>query len=145
MLLGVYRKLRGSRLSAAAIACSVAVGLAVGLMPVYGMHGVLVVLVCWALRLDAALAFAATMISNPLTLPFLIALELKLGANLAGSTSRGATELLAGEGWGEAALQLALGTAVLSTTVAATGALLVWTAVRRWRRPALATSDDAGV
>ncbi len=139
-----YGQLRGSRLSATGIALSVAVGLGVGLIPLYGMHWALVLVVCWPLRLDSALAFAATMISNPVTLPFLVALELHLGASLVGAAALEPERLLAGHGWSEAALQLAVGTAVLSTVVATVGACVVWTAVRRFRRLALQRANNVG-
>ena len=133
-LVAFYRKIRGSSLSPLGVALSVAVGLGVGLMPLYGMHWALVLLFCWPFRLDAALAFAATMISNPVTLPFLVALELELGAKLVGASALSPAHLIAGDGWSEAALQLAVGSSVLAIGVALLGALIVWAAVRRWRR-----------
>jgi len=129
-----WSRLRGSHLSPRGVALSVGVGLMVGLCPLYGMHGVLVMLVCLPLRLDAALAFAATMISNPLTLPFLVALELQIGAALVGGAQIDVQQVLSGEQWSQALLQLALGSGTLGVAVAGLGAFVVFKLVRRWRQ-----------
>jgi uncharacterized protein (DUF2062 family) len=112
---------------------SVAVGLAIAFVPLYGSHSFLVLGVCWALRLDAPLAFASTLISNPITLPFLLALELEVGGALIGHTPIDATELLAGNGWTDVATQLAVGASISAVVVASLGAVLAFNFVRRLR------------
>lgn len=117
-----------------------AVGLSVGMIPLFGMHGVMVLAVCMPLRLDSPLAFAATMISNPVTFPLLVAAELKVGETLLGNAPVSLEKLMAGEGWWDAIWQLAVGTTVLSLTVGLLGASMAWgttVAWRRWKRQKL--------
>ncbi len=102
----------------------------------YGLHGALVLAVCIPLRLDAVLAFAATMVSNPLTFPLLVLAELKLGEQLLGKSSSTIDQLLAGQGWALAGQQLMVGTAILATVVGAGGSLVAWVVVRYWQRRA---------
>lgn len=135
-VLDLWRRLRGSQLSPTGVAVSVGVGLAVGLVPLYGMHWALVLLVCLPLRLDSALAFAATMISNPITLPLLIAAEIELGALLLGGQFDFA-RAMAGEDLGGTMLQLAVGTTALASAVSSVGTLIVFRVVRARHRRAL--------
>ena len=86
------------------------------------------------------LAFAATMISNPVTFPLLVAAELKVGETLLGNAPVSLEKLMAGEGWWDAIWQLAVGTTVLSLTVGLLGASMAWgttVAWRRWKRQKL--------
>lgn len=138
----VWHRLHTPHLSARVIAASVGVGLAIGLLPTYGIHSVLVLAVCVPLRLDSVLAFAATMISNPLTFPLLVLAELKVGEWLLGKSSVSLEELRAGSGWALAGQQLMLGTIVLAVLVGIVGSSLAWALARHWqRRQASAGSD----
>lgn len=130
----VWHRLRTPHLSARVVAVSIGVGLTIGLLPVYGLHGALVLAVCIPLRLDAVLAFAATMVSNPVTFPLLVFAELKLGEELLGKSSLTVDQLLAGQGWALAGQQLLVGTAILATVVGAVGSILAWVVVRHWHR-----------
>src|SRR5688572_19678176 len=81
-LRAVWQRLRSNNLTPTVLALSIAVGLAVGLLPLYGLHGVMVAVLCLPLRLDTVLAFAATMISNPFTFPLLTWLEVQIGCKI---------------------------------------------------------------
>ncbi len=59
-------------------------GVFVGATPLYGLHLPIVLALALRLRLDAIVAYAAANISNPLVSPFLVALELHVGARLLG-------------------------------------------------------------
>lgn len=132
--LRIWHRLHTKHLSARVVAMSVGVGLAIGLLPLYGLHGVLVLAVCVPLRLDSVLAFAATMVSNPITFPLLVIAELELGEALLGSSSLSVEQLMAGQGWVVAGKQLLAGTLILATVVGVIGAGLAWVVTRHWQR-----------
>jgi uncharacterized protein (DUF2062 family) len=78
-----WLRLRGGELSARRAAASVAVGLFVGFVPLYGIQTFICLAFTVPLRLDFPLAWAATNIANPFTAPFIILLDIELGAWLA--------------------------------------------------------------
>jgi uncharacterized protein (DUF2062 family) len=82
----IWRRLRGTEQTPARVACAVALGLFIGCLPLYGLHFALCLLICVPLGLDLILAYLVANISNPLVAPFLITLEVELGALL--STGR---------------------------------------------------------
>jgi uncharacterized protein (DUF2062 family)/2-polyprenyl-3-methyl-5-hydroxy-6-metoxy-1,4-benzoquinol methylase len=82
LLLGLWRRLRGTPGSPWRAALAVALGLFIGCQPLYGLHFVLVLAVCVPLRLDAILSYLAANISNPLLAPFLIFSEVEAGSFL---------------------------------------------------------------
>ncbi len=57
-------------------------GVFVGATPLYGLHLPIVLALALRLRLDAIVAYAAANVSNPLVSPFLVALELHVGARM---------------------------------------------------------------
>jgi SAM-dependent methyltransferase len=59
-----------------------AIGLAIGLLPLYGLHLVLVLAVAIPLRLDARLAYVAANVSIPPMAPFIAWLEIEVGSRL---------------------------------------------------------------
>jgi uncharacterized protein (DUF2062 family)/trans-aconitate methyltransferase len=59
---------------------SVAVGLFVGVQPLFGLHLALCTLLCWPLRLDIVLAYVAAHVSNPILAPFIVLAELEVGS-----------------------------------------------------------------
>lgn len=102
---------------------SIGVGLFVGAIPIYGFQLLLVLVICIPLRLDAAVAYVAAHISNPLTLPFLLALELEIGARLLTGQHAVLDWKAAKEvGVGGYAAQLACGSLVLGAALFAAGA-----------------------
>lgn len=125
-LLIAWRRMRSNNLTPAVLALSIAVGLAVGLLPLYGLHGVLVAALCLPFRLDAVLAFTATMISNPLTFPLLTWLEVHIGCKIVGGVCPNVEALLRGEGVMDLGYQLMVGAAISASLVGCAGALIVW-------------------
>jgi len=75
-----WGRLRGGALVPWRAAASVAVGLAIGVTPLWGAHWLLVLVVCVPLRLDAPVAFVASNISLPFIAPFLTLGEIEAGA-----------------------------------------------------------------
>jgi uncharacterized protein (DUF2062 family) len=61
-------------------AASVAVGLAIGVTPLWGVHWLLVLGVCLLLDLDAVVAFVASNVSLPFIAPFITLAEIEIGA-----------------------------------------------------------------
>jgi uncharacterized protein (DUF2062 family) len=59
---------------------SVALGIFVGCVPAYGIQTWVCLALALPLRLNYPLAYLATWFANPLTIPFLVAAEIKVGA-----------------------------------------------------------------
>ncbi len=74
-----WRRLRGGELSANRAAGSVAVGLFVGFVPLYGIQTFICLAMTIPLRLDFPVAWAVTNIANPFTAPFIILFDIELG------------------------------------------------------------------
>lgn len=133
----LWRRLRGGELSPGRAAGSVAVGLFIGSLPLFGLHFPLCVAVCVPLRLDALVAYLAANISNPLFAPFLVAVEVEVGAlvlhgehipfTLERARQLGVTGFVA---------EAAMGAVVVGALLALVGGLVVWfiTSRRRMRR-----------
>jgi uncharacterized protein (DUF2062 family) len=77
---GVWRHLRGGELTASRAAASVALGVFVGCLPLYGFQFWLCLAIALPLRLDYPLSLLSTLIANPLTMPLLLAIEVEIGA-----------------------------------------------------------------
>lgn len=130
----VLRRLRGGTLSPGRAAASVGVGLFVGMWPIYGFQFFLIFVICWPLRLDVAVAYVAAHVSNPLTLPFLLALELEIGSLLL--TGRHAPHNIAGAkslGAGPAILELCMGSLLLGLATGMVGSMATWIVAQRVR------------
>jgi len=139
----VWGRLRGGELSPLRAAASVAVGLAIGVTPLWGVHLPLVLAVCLPLRLDAPVAYLAANISIPLIAPFLTMAELEIGAFLltGHAMSTDVATIRAG-GAGAFARELVVGTLVFSPSVAAVGGALAFVGVRLVRGAANRVRSD---
>lgn len=82
MLRAAWRRLRGGELTPGRAAASVAVGLAIGVTPLWGVHWALVLGICLPLRLDAGVAYLASNVSLPFIAPFITFAEIEVGARL---------------------------------------------------------------
>jgi uncharacterized protein (DUF2062 family) len=136
-LRAAWARLRGGELTPRRAALSVAAGLAIGVLPLYGVHWLLVVGVCMPLRLDVPVAYLAANVSIPVLAPFLLLAEVQLGAlALTGSFLPLGAEAVWHRGPGEWARELVVGTAIFAPLLALVGGGLtfglVW-AVRRAR------------
>ncbi len=126
-----WHRLRGGELCPRRAALSVAIGILVGCSPAYGLHWLGVLAFCLPLRLDSTLAFAATMISNPLTLPLLLGVEAYIGAALLSEPVMDLDNLDAGT----IVSQLGLGAAVLGVGLAVMGGIVTAVFVHMRRQP----------
>src|SRR5262249_9029933 len=77
-----WRELRGGEMSPIRAAAAMGLGLFVGSQPIFGCHTPLVVLLCLWFRLDGAIAWVASNVSNPFFAPALLTAEVQVGAIL---------------------------------------------------------------
>jgi uncharacterized protein (DUF2062 family) len=129
-----WRRLRGGELTPWRAAASVAVGLAIGVTPLWGVHWAIVLAVCVPLRLDAPIAFLASNISLPFIAPFLTFAEIEIGAWVrTGHAIAIDREEIRAHGAGAFVAELAIGTALLAPVTAAVGGAIAYALVA-WRR-----------
>ncbi|MCL2724041.1 MAG: DUF2062 domain-containing protein [Polyangiaceae bacterium] len=133
-----WRRLKGGELTPRRAALSIALGLAIGVTPLWGLHWLIVVAVCVPFRLDAPLAYIAANVSLPFVAPFITFAELEIGARVI----RGAWLALTPEQARHIDIATMLvegvvGTVFLAVGFAAVGGLLTYAFVA-WRRAARA-------
>jgi len=130
-----WARLRGGEVTAWRAAASVAVGVFIGVTPLWGTHVFLVLAVCLPLRLDARIAFVGSNVSLPFIAPFLTLAEIQLGALArTGATLPIDRATLASHGLAAFAVDLAVGTAVLAPTAALVMGGVTWLAVTMMHR-----------
>ena len=132
-----WARLRGGELTPKRAASSVAVGLAIGVTPLWGAHWALVLAVCVPLELDAAIAFLASNVSLPFIAPFLTFAEIEIGAWLrTGHALPLDVEAVRANGVGGFLAELAIGSVVLAIALASLGFAVTYGLVARKRRRA---------
>ena len=123
----LWRRLRGGALSRTRATASVAVGLFIGSLPLYGLHFPLCFAICVPLRLDLFSAYLAANVSNPLIAPFLIAAEIEVGSLLlTGRFVPFDVERAKSTGISGFVAQAAVGSLLVGALLAALGALITW-------------------
>ncbi len=129
-----WKRLRGGELTPARAAVSVAVGLFIGCLPVFGLHLPLVLAVCLPLELDAPVAYLAANVSNPLVAPWLIVAEVQTGSWLRTGAFVGFDAAMArSAGIGGFASFAAIGAVVVGAVLAALGGGAAGLLAGRWR------------
>ncbi len=127
----LWARLRGGELSPRRASASVAVGLFVGSLPLYGLHFPLCLAVCLPLRLDVVTAYLAANVSNPFFAPFLVTAEVEVGALITrGQLVEFSVEQARTVGIGGFLLQAAIGSVVVGAALALVGALITRRVVR---------------
>jgi uncharacterized protein (DUF2062 family) len=129
-----WTRLRGGALSPARVAASVGVGLFVACLPLYGAQLLLVLLLCLPFRLDSALAYVVCHVSNPLTMPLFLWIELQIGSRV--MTGHGvAMQFDEVKRLGLATLgsQIAVGAVTSAAALGGIGAALTWVVAHRLR------------
>jgi uncharacterized protein (DUF2062 family)/2-polyprenyl-3-methyl-5-hydroxy-6-metoxy-1,4-benzoquinol methylase len=123
----IWSRLRGGSLDPERAALSVAIGIFVGCLPIYGAQLLIVLAVCVPLRLDAVLAYVAAHVSNPLTLPLVLVVEMETGS-LVLTGRHAAFDLEAAKRLGLAAVgtQIVCGAVVFGAAFALVGAIVTW-------------------
>lgn len=128
-----WGRLRG-RGSPLELGFSVALGLFIGCLPLYGLHLPLCLALCLPLGLDAVAAYLAAQISNPWFAPFLLALEARIGARLLGRPPL-AFEDLRVERAGELFERTLAGSLVVGPLLAVAGGAMAFAIASRVREP----------
>jgi uncharacterized protein (DUF2062 family)/predicted RNA methylase len=143
---GAWRRLRGGELTPTRAALSVAVGLAIGVTPIYGAHLFLVLLVCVPLGLDAPVAYLAANVSIPPIAPFLALAEVEIGAWLVTGRALAldAATLKTLGAWAFAR-ELVMGTLVFAPAMAFVGGVVAYAAVALVRGSRPRTAFEAAV
>jgi uncharacterized protein (DUF2062 family)/SAM-dependent methyltransferase len=130
-----WRRLRGGDLTPARAAASVAVGLAIGVTPLYGFHLPLVIAVCVPLGLDTPVAYLAANISLPFIAPFLTMAEIEIGSKITTGAWLSLTrEALREYGIKPFLRQIVVGTIIFSPLVASVGASLTFAVASLFRK-----------
>lgn len=78
-LRGWVAELLRANLTPREVGRAVGVGVFVGVLPIYGLHLPLCVLVARVLKLNQVITYAAAQVSNPVFAPFLVFAEIALG------------------------------------------------------------------
>lgn len=140
----LWRRLRGGHLTRARAAGSVAAGLFIGSLPLFGLHFPLCVAVCVPLSLDLVTAYVAANVSNPFLAPFLIAAEIQVGSLiLEGHFAEFSVAQARATGVAGFVAQAAVGSLAVGTTLALVGAAAAALVVRRDRPAPDSELDDA--
>jgi uncharacterized protein (DUF2062 family) len=128
-----WRRLRGGEVTPARAAASVAIGLAIGVTPLWGVHWLIVLAICLPLRLDAGVAFLASNISLPFIAPFITFAELEVGARIVrGAWLAMKPEDVRGLTLGRFVTELVVGTVLVAIGSSAIGGSLTYAFVG-WR------------
>jgi len=127
----LWRRLRGGG-SPFELGVSVAVGLFIGSLPLYGLHFPLCLLACWPFGLDVVAAYLAAQISNPWFAPFLVALEARIGGFILGRAPLGLQDVGAAQ-LGDLFERTLVGAPIVGFALAAIGFVLTFVVARRTR------------
>ncbi|HEV2853215.1 MAG TPA: DUF2062 domain-containing protein [Thermoanaerobaculia bacterium] len=139
-------KLRTEGTSPRKQAWAVALGVLIGCSPFYGFHLALCLLFSRLLRLNPGLTYLAAHVSLPGVWPLLVVAEFETGRRLRGqSYLHVRVSDLKHLGFGQAGLDLLLGSALIGGLLAALlGGLTYWTARRRQLHPEMAALIEEG-
>lgn len=144
-LRALVHHLKSEHTEPARLGWAVGLGVFVGVLPLYGLHTALCLLLAVVLRLNKATMVLASNVSIPLVAPFLVAAGIGLGEWLrfgevrplsldSARTFLGALQLARGE-LPDLFLSCLLGDAVLGAVLGGLGGLGVWWWARRPRHP----------
>ena len=130
-----WKRLRGGELTPSRAAASVAVGLAIGVLPLWGVHWALVLGICLPLKLDAGVAYLAANISLPFIAPFITFAEIEVGARvLHGAWLSLTPDDAKAMNPRTVIAELAVGTPIVAALAASVGGALAWSLVSLARR-----------
>lgn len=133
------RGMLAANLSPREVGWAVGVGVFVGLLPLFGLHLPLCVVLARQLKLNQVFTYAAAQLSNPITIPFIIVAEIGVGemvryGAIKPEDTADVSRVLSLDGWREAPellLSCLIGSLVLGVLLAPlSGALAAW--ARRW-------------
>lgn len=126
----VWREMRGDAMSPARGAAAVALGVFIGSQPIFGCHTPLVLVLCLYFRLDAAIAWVASNISNPLFAPALLTAEVQVGAWVRTGAPLRLDQAVTQQGaWSSFAGYMFLGAPLVGLALATIGGATTWSFV----------------
>ena len=126
----VWLEMRGDAMSPARGAAAVALGLFIGSQPIFGCHTPLVLLLCLYFRLDAAIAWVASNVSNPFFAPALLTAEVQVGAWVRTGAPLRLDQAVTQDGaWSSFAGYMFTGAPLVGATLAVLGAVVTWAGV----------------
>ena len=138
LLRDAWRRLRGGELTPSRAAASIAIGLAVGVTPLWGAHWAIILAICLPLRLDAGIALLASQISLPFIAPFITLAEIEIGARvLRGSWLALRRDDLRTLDLSTVASEVAIGTLIMAASAAVLGGSIgyaIVTVIQRRKR-----------
>lgn len=121
-----------------------ALGLLVGVTPLWGLHLWIILAIGLPLRLDVPIAYLAANISIPPILPLITIAEIELGSFVRTGAFVGIRRAdLAARGVGTFLRDLWVGTAILGPALAAVGGAITYGVVSRRRKQSRSSSDAA--
>jgi uncharacterized protein (DUF2062 family)/2-polyprenyl-3-methyl-5-hydroxy-6-metoxy-1,4-benzoquinol methylase len=130
----LWKRLRGGELTPSRLGKSVALGLFIGVQPIYGLHLPLCAALAVPLRLDLIATYAAANVSIAPLAPFLLALEVEVGALLlSGRHAAFSVEQARELGITGFVAQAVVGALLLGSILGFLGGLGTWIAARRFR------------
>jgi uncharacterized protein (DUF2062 family) len=116
-------------------AFSVALGLFIGLLPLYGLHLLIIGALALPLRLDFFVAYIAANISIPPMIPLILFAQVQNGAWLVdGAFLPLAMDSLSSDNAMSLGVDLAVGALVVSSVAALVGGMLAWGITRAFQR-----------
>lgn len=137
-----WRRLRGGVLTPLRGGLSVALGLFLGCLPIFGLHLPLCIGLCLSFRLDAPVAYLAANISNPFVAPWLIVAEIQVGALvLTGQFAPFDIAAARAAGVGPFVLFAAVGAVAVGSFLAAVGGFATWASLTLFSRRKLACTQ----
>ncbi len=141
-----WKRLRGGELTPWRAAGSVAVGLAIGVTPLYGLHIWIVVGVCLLLQLDAAVAYLAANVSIPPMIPFLLLAEVEIGSWVRkGHTLGLSAQEAKARALGELVREVVVGTAIFAPLVGVAGGIIAFSVASAAARKRPATALEGAI
>lgn len=134
-LRAIVERARGGQMTPRRVGFSVALGLFVGLTPLYGLHLLLVGALALPLRLDFFVAYIAANISIPPMIPLILFTQVQTGALLLdGAFLPLSLDAFASDKVMSLGADLAVGAFVVSSLGAVVGGLLAWWITRGVQR-----------
>jgi uncharacterized protein (DUF2062 family)/SAM-dependent methyltransferase len=131
-----WLELRGPGTTPGRAALSVALGLFIGSLPIFGCHTPLILVFCIWLQLDAAIAWVVSNVSNPFFAPALLTAEVQIGAWLrTGSRLQVHQELARGAALRHFVGYMFLGAPIAGLALAMSGAAIAYAFVALRPKP----------
>lgn len=112
---------------------SIALGLFVGITPLWGFHTVIIIFLASIFKLNKALSYMSTQVSFPAFIPFIIFLSMIIGAPFAGGTTDFENQTLDMDFVKNNLIQYVIGSLILATISSLTLGFLSYLILQQFR------------